>query len=319
MYPAYLEAYHNGRLVKLVNETTSFLESCSICPRRCGVNRIKEEAGFCKTGSRPRVCSFMPHQGEEPPISGSLGSGTIFFSGCNMHCCYCQNYAFSQKGEGREVEKEELADFMLELQRSGCHNINLVTPTHVMPQILQALLLAIPKGLKIPLVYNTGGYELSSMIKMLSGIIDVYLTDMRYGDNANALKYSDAPDYAEYNQGAIKEMYNQAGLVEVDREGVIRKGLVIRHLVLPNDIAGTENVMRFIKEGLSADTYISLMSQYLPCYNAANFKDLSRRITYKEYEGAQGIMHKYGLENGWTQDSRGLARFAGTNIKPSLK
>jgi putative pyruvate formate lyase activating enzyme len=236
-----------------------------------------------------------------------------------MHCCYCQNYEFSQEGEGREAGEEELAGFMLKLQGLGCHNINLVTPTHILPQILKALLLAIPQGLKIPLVYNTSGYELISSIKMLSGIVDVYLTDMRYGDAASGLKYSDAPDYPKYNQEAVKQMYQQGGLVELGREGVIKKGLIIRHLVLPEDISGTQNVLRFIRDEVSADTYISLMSQYLPCYKAHNFKELSRRLMNEEYARAQELLREYGLENGWTQDSAGLARFAGVNIKPSLK
>lgn len=319
MYPSYLEPYHNGKLAKLAGQAYSLLESCSICPRNCGVNRLKGETGFCRTRLLAKAYSFMPHHGEEPPISGARGSGTIFFSGCNMHCCYCQNYEFSQEGEGREVGEEELAGFMLKLQGLGCHNINLVTPTHILPQILKALLLAIPQGLKIPLVYNTSGYELSSSIKMLSGIVDVYLADMRYGDDASGLKYSDAPDYPKYNQEAVKQMHQQVGLVELDREGVIRKGLIIRHLVLPEDISGTEKVLRFIRDEVSADTYISLMSQYLPCYKAHNFKELSRRLASEEYTRAKELLREYGLENGWTQDSRGLARFAGVNIKPSLK
>ncbi|MBM3255277.1 MAG: radical SAM protein [Candidatus Omnitrophica bacterium] len=319
MYPAYLRSYRSGKLAKITEEAFDLLESCSLCPRKCGINRLKGELGFCKTGLKPRVYSFMPHQGEEPPISGVLGSGTIFFSGCNMRCSYCQNYEFSQEGGGREVAEEELADIMLKLQGLGCHNINLVTPTHIMPQILKALFLAVPAGLKIPLVYNTSGYELGPVIKLLSGIIDVYLADMRYGDNLSALKYSEAPDYPKYNQEAIKQMYGQVGLAETDKEGIIRSGLIIRHLVLPFAISGTDKVMRFIKEGLSADTYISLMSQYLPCYKAADFQELARRITYEEYERARDIMQKYGLENGWIQDSMGLERFAGSNIKPYLK
>jgi len=236
-----------------------------------------------------------------------------------MHCCYCQNYEFSQEGQGREVGEEELAGFMLQLQEAGCHNINLVTPTHVMPQILKALMLAIPGGLRIPLVYNTSGYELSPIIEMLSGVIDVYLADMRYADASSAIKYSQAPDYPQYNREAIKQMHKQAGLVLVDKEGLIKRGLIIRHLVLPEDISATEKVMRFIKEEVSSQAYISLMSQYLPCYKASGFSELSRRITCEEYEKAQKIMQKYGLNNGWTQDAMGLLRFAGTNIKPSLK
>lgn len=187
MYPAYLESYHNGRLKRIIEEAFNCLRSCCICPRRCKVNRLKDEKGFCRTGFKPKVYSFMPHYGEEPPISGYQGSGTIFFSHCNMNCVYCQNYEFSQLEEGREVEIEELADLMLQLQNLKCHNINLVTPTHIMPQILKALSLAIPRGLKLPILYNTGGYELKDIIRLLEAIVDIYLPDMRYADNVMAI------------------------------------------------------------------------------------------------------------------------------------
>ena len=317
-YPAYLASFHNGNLNKVVAQTFRMLESCCICPRKCKVNRLKNELGFCKTGLKPKVCSFMPHHGEEPPISGKRGSGTIFFSYCNMACVYCQNYEFSQLDEGREVDFEELADFMLHLQEINCHNINLVTPTHVMPQILKALTIAIPKGLNLPLVYNTGGYELAQIIKLLEGIIDAYLPDMRYADPDMAAKYSSAPDYPRYNQESLKEMQRQVGVAKMDNEGIIKRGVIIRHLVLPNNIVGTERIMKFIAGELSTDSYISLMSQYFPCYKAVEFKDIARRITYEEYQDAKMIMKKYGLFNGWTQESGGLERFAGTNIKPIL-
>jgi putative pyruvate formate lyase activating enzyme len=319
MYPSYLEAYNNGKLEKLIEQTFKLLEYCEICSRRCKVNRLKGQLGFCKTGLKPKVCSFMPHHGEEPPISGERGSGTIFFSHCNMACAYCQNYEFSQKGEGREVDFADLAGFMLELQQLGCHNINLVTPTHVMPQILKALHIAISKGLNLPLVYNTGGYELAQMIRLLDGIIDIYLPDMRYADTDMSIKYSNAPDYPKYNQAAVKEMHRQVGVADIDEKGIIKKGVIIRHLVLPNNIAGTAKTMKFIAQELSKDTYISLMSQYTPYYKAHEFKDISRRITFEEYEEAENFMHKYGLYNGWTQDSGGLERFAGVHIKPNIK
>jgi putative pyruvate formate lyase activating enzyme len=261
----------------------------------------------------------MPHHGEEPPISGQRGSGTIFFSHCNMNCVYCQNYEFSQIGEGKEVDFQELADFMLQLQDMGCHNINLVTPTHVMPQILKALLLAIPKGLRLPLVYNTGGYELPQILYLLDGIVDIYLPDMRYADNEVAIKYSSAPDYPRYNQESLKEMHRQVGVAKIDQEGIIKRGLIIRHLVLPDNIAGTDKIMQFISTQLSKDTYISLMSQYFPCYKAAQFKEILRRITLKEYEDAKDTMYKWALGNGWIQDSCGLDRFAGINIKPIIR
>ncbi len=315
MRPSYLESYHNGKLSKVIEEAFGMIECCSICPRKCEVGRLKGQKGFCKTGTKPKVYSFMPHRGEEPPISGKNGSGTIFFSHCNMACVYCQNYEFSQKGEGREVDCEDLADFMLQLQGMNCHNINLVTPTHVLPQILKALHVAISKGLKIPLVYNTGGYELPGIIKLLDGIVDIYLTDMRYADNDMAVKFSSSPNYPKYNQEAIKEMHRQVGIAQINAKGIIEKGLIIRHLVLPNDISGTEKIMQFIASQVSEDSYISLMSQYLPCYKADEFQEIARRLTREEYLAAQTIMQKYGLSNGWTQWSGGLERFAGTNIK----
>jgi len=318
-YPAYLESYHSKKLNKLVEETFRMLESCCICPRQCKVNRLKGEKGFCKTGLKPEVYSFMPHHGEEPPISGTRGSGTIFFSHCNMGCVYCQNYEFSQLGQGREVDFSELAQFMLELQEMKVHNINFVTPTHIMPQILKALEIAISQGLNLPLVYNTGGYELPGIIKLLEGIVDIYLPDMRYGDSDMAVKYSSAPEYPKYNQQAVKEMHRQVGIAQIDNEGIIKRGVIIRHLVLPNNIPGTDKIMRFIAQEISKDAYISLMSQYLPYYRAAEFPDISRRLNSEEYAEAKRIMRNYGLDNGWTQESYGLERFAGVNIKPTLK
>jgi len=316
LYPSYLNAFNNSTLGITAKSALKMLESCLICPRKCKVNRLKNELGFCKTGSKARVYSFSPHHGEEPPISGTKGSGTIFFSRCNMACVYCQNYKFSQTEAGKEVGREELAEIMLQLQKEGCHNINLVTPTHVLPQILEALNLAIPKGLKIPLVYNTSGYELRDMIKLLSGIVDIYLEDMRYGENEMAVKYSLAPGYPQYNQEATLEMHRQTGVAEFDDEGIITKGLIIRHLVLPNKISGTQKVMEFIAEKISPETYISLMSQYFPYFKAQNLPGISRRISLEEYLEAKKIMKKCGLHNGWTQDSHGLIKFAGVNIKP---
>ncbi len=304
------------KLEKIIDRAFKMLESCCICPRRCGVNRLKGEKGFCKAGLKPVVYSFLAHHGEEPPVSGKNGSGAVFFSNCNMACVYCQNYEFSQQGRGTEEGFDALAAIMLELQGQGCHNINLVTPTHIMPQVLKALNIAVSKGLKLPVVYNTGGYELPEVIKLLEGIVDVYLADMRYADNENAVKYSSAPDYPQYNMASIKQMQRQAGVAQIDNDGIIKKGLIIRHLVLPDNISGTDKVMRFIKEEVSPDTYISLMSQYMPYYKASGFKEISRRLTGREYSAAKNIMHKYGLHNGWVQESYGLERFAGVHIKP---
>jgi len=317
--PAYLESFQNGNLDKAIDKFYKMLESCVICPRKCKVNRLKDKKGFCKTGLRPKVFSYMAHQGEEPGISGAGGSGAVFFSNCNMGCVYCQNYEFSQIGQGREVEPEDLAKFMLELESMGCHNINLVTPTHVLPQILKSLKIAVASGLKIPLVYNTGGYELPEIIRLLDGIVDIYLPDMRYSDEDLAVKLSNGPGYPEYNRQAVKEMFRQVGSAQMDERGIIKRGIIIRHLVLPNESSGTEKIMKFIAEELSTDTYVSLMSQYLPYHKAKEYKEINRRLKPEEYEQAKEIMAKYGLSNGWVQESFGSERFAGVNIKPVLK
>jgi len=315
---AYLDTQKKGLLDEKIDSSYKLLESCVICPRKCKVNRIEGKVGFCKTASLARVCSYFLHSGEEPPISGGRGSGTIFFSYCNMNCCYCQNYKFSQLGEGEEVEVERLSQIMLELQEMKAHNINLVTPTHVMPQILRALSLAIPKGLNLPLVYNTSGYELPKMIELLSGVVDVYLADMRYADSNKSLKYSNARNYPEYNQAAIKKMFDQVGNLQVSDDNIALRGLIIRHLVLPNDVSGTYSMARFIAEELSKDVYVSLMSQYYPYYNAERFKDLNRRIYLEEYEKAKDILAEFGISNGWVQEEGGLEQLAGVYIKKNV-
>ena len=317
-YPSYIDAFKTKTLHRKAEAAIAMLESCSICPRKCAVNRLNEKKGFCRTGKRAIVCSYFAHHGEEPAISGIRGSGTIFFSRCNLRCVYCQNYDFSQLQEGNEASAKELASFMLSLQEERCHNINFVTPTHVLPQILEALVLAIEDGLHIPLVYNTSGYELPKVLQLLEGIIDIYLPDMRYADNACAIKYSSAPGYPKINQKAIKEMFRQVGNAQFDKEGIIKKGLIIRHLVLPQNIAGTEEICAFIAKEISPQTYISLMSQYFPAFEAHKHAPLARRITLEAYEGATELLKKYGLENGWIQESGGLKRFAGTHIKRNV-
>jgi len=313
MYPSYLK--NISKLKKLAKQTMAMLENCQICPRRCRVNRLKNERGVCQTGLNACVFSYMPHRGEEPAISGYNGSGTIFFSGCNLRCVYCQNYEFSQYIKGSEVDPSQLGRYMLHLQKMGCHNINFVTPTHVLPQILTALEIAANEGLKIPIVYNTGGYEFAETIKLLEGIVDIYLPDMRYADNNLAIKYSSAPDYPRFNQEAVREMFRQVGIGIFDEDGIIKRGIIIRHLVLPNNIAGSEKIFRFLAEELSRDIYISLMSQYFPYYKADKFPRINRRLTLQEYNSARELMQKYGLHNGWIQESGGLQRFAGVNIK----
>jgi len=290
-------------LQKRIDAAYGLLVSCRVCPRECRVNRLKnDKLGFCRSGLNPVISSVSPHYGEEPPLSGTKGSGTVFFTNCNLRCVYCQNYPISQMGNGEERTPGELACQMLWLQEQGCHNLNLVTPTHFVPQILKALGIAIQRGFNLAIVYNTSGYESMEILRLLDGIVDIYLPDMRYSDNGAAVKYSGAPGYSEINRAAIKEMYRQVGNLVLDEQGVAKQGLIVRHLVLPGNIAGTEAVMKFLAEEISKDVSISLMSQYFPAYRAREFKEINRRITAEEYEKAYQIMLKYGLENGWVQE-----------------
>ncbi|MEK6744899.1 MAG: radical SAM protein [Nitrospirota bacterium] len=286
-----------------IEEACKLLEACRVCPRECGVNRLKDDKlGFCRSGLNPVVSSVSPHHGEEPPLSGTKGSGTIFFTNCNLHCVYCQNYPISQMGNGVERTVGELACQMMSLQDAGCHNLNLVTPTHFVPQILRAIGIARERGFDLPIVYNTSGYESLETLRLLDGIVDIYLPDMRYNDNAVALRYSVAPHYVEINRAAIKEMYRQVGNLVIDEEGFAKRGLIVRHLVLPGGLAGTEGVMKFLAEEISRDVYISLMSQYFPAYKTGEFPEINRRIHEQEYDEAYESKMRYGLKNGWVQE-----------------
>lgn len=316
MHPKYLSLYENGKLEKRAKAAEGLLMRCGLCPRKCGVNRLKDELGFCGIGKEALIYSFLPHFGEEPPISGKRGSGVIFFSGCSMACVYCQNYKFSQLKQGKRASSEELAAAMLKLQKSGCHNINLVTPGHVIPQVLKALLVAIPRGLRLPLVFNSSGYERPEIIAMLEGIVDIFLVDMRYADSNISSKYSGAADYPKYNRAAVLKMFELAGNARINRQGLMERGLIIRHLVLPNNIAGTEKILRFISREVSLQTHISLMSQYFACNKAGEFPELNRRISKQEYAQAINLLQIYGLEKGWIQKDRGSMLLAGTKIKP---
>lgn len=272
------------------------LEHCDICPRRCGVNRADGELGFCRTGRLAKVSSAGPHYGEEPPLVGYHGSGTIFFAGCNLACVFCQNYEISQLDMGVEVTAERLAGIMMHLQLTGCHNVNLVTPTHVVPQILEALVIACEMGLSIPLVYNSGGYDSVETLRLLDGIIDIYMPDAKYGSDEMAIRYSNAPGYVEVMKAAIREMHRQVGDLVIEN-GIAVRGLLVRHLVLPNNLAGTEEVVRFISE-LSKNTYINIMDQYRPEYRADQYTELSRRITLSEYREALRLARAAGLSRG---------------------
>ncbi|MBU1887719.1 MAG: radical SAM protein [Candidatus Omnitrophica bacterium] len=283
-----------------IKKAYNLMESCSLCPRRCGVNRLKGETGVCKAGLLPMVSSFHAHFGEEPPISGHKGSGTIFFTHCSLRCVFCQNYPISQMGEGREVSISELAEIMIKLQDHGCHNINFVTPTHYMPQILKAVCAAKERGLNVPLVYNCGGYESLEALKILDGVIDMYMPDMKYSDNAAARKYSSASDYFEASKKAVKEMHAQAGDLKVVR-GIAEKGLLIRHLVLPGNLAGSEAIFDFIISELSLDTYVNIMAQYYPCHLAHKYPELKRCITHREYMDVLRLAKERGLSGGFRQ------------------
>ena len=275
-----------------IRKLDEILKECTLCPRQCRVDRTLGEVGFCSTGNKPFISSWGPHFGEERPLVGYYGSGTIFFGYCNLGCIYCQNWTISHLGEGQEMSYEELANIMLNLQRSGCHNINLVTPTHQIPMILHSIFLAKNLGLNLPIVYNCGGYESLELLKTLDGIIDIYMPDFKYSDPEMGLKYSKAKDYPQVARAAIKEMHRQVGVLKVDEWGIIRKGLLayrgllIRHLVLPNNIAGTKEFVKFIADEISKDTYVNIMNQYRPCYKARDYPELNRRITNKEYTEA---------------------------------
>jgi len=278
------------------------LELCQICPRHCRVNRLKGERGFCRVGRLSRVASYTPHFGEEAPLVGRGGSGTIFFAGCNLSCVFCQNYDISQMDQGQDVPAEVLARMMLRLQDSGCHNINFVTPTHVVPQILEALVLAGEEGLNVPLVYNSGGYDSAETLRLLDGIFDIYMPDMKYGSDELAIKYSHAPKYTEYAKSAIREMHRQVGDLVMDEDGIAVRGLLVRHLVLPEGLAGTAEVVRFLSQEISKNTYLNVMAQYRPEYNACSFPELKRCVTLQEYSEAVRLALAAGL-------SRGLAIF----------
>ncbi len=280
-YPSYLNLSEDEWLTR-INKAFEMLSDCRVCPHRCGVNRLKDEKGYCKTGRYAIVADYFPHRGEEKPIRGKRGSGTVFFSYCNMRCVYCQNYTISHLGDGEELRPEELAEVFLKLQRLGCHNINLVSPSHVVPQILQALYIAVKGGLRIPIVYNTSSYDSLESLRLLDGIVDIYLADFKYGDDLAGKKYSKVKDYHKVALQAIREMYRQVGDLQVDQEGIAIRGLLVRHLVLPQDIAKTKTVMDELRS-ISPRMAVNVMDQYMPYYQAYKYPELSRRISREEY------------------------------------
>jgi len=289
-------------LKKRIKASYKLFSHCQLCPRNCGVNRIKNELGFCGEGGLPNVASDNLHYGEEPPISGVQGSGTIFFAGCTMRCVYCQNYPISHMGHGHPVSIPKLADIMIQLQNRGAHNINLVTPTHFIPQIILALYIAYRNGLNIPIVYNTSGYESVKALKLLDGIVDIYMPDMKYANEGIAIALSNAPNYPKINQEAVLEMFRQVGHLKFNKNGTAVKGLLIRHLILPEWASGTKFILEWIANHIDTETHISLMRQYFPAYKALKIKALNKRITDDMYTTAKQYMIKLGFKNGWLQD-----------------
>ncbi len=295
--PSYLHLFESGELRRRVDELYSILESCELCPRKCRVNRMKGERGYCGADANLMVSSYFSHFGEEDVLVGRNGSGTIFLTNCNLLCVYCQNYDISHLGVGEIVSEDRVAEMMLHLQSLGCHNINFVTPTHYTPQLVRAIEIAVERGLKLPIVWNCSGYENVELIKMLEGIVDIYMPDMKYGSSEPAKKYSNAPDYFERCKEAVKEMHRQVGDLKV-KEGIAYRGLLIRHLVLPNDLAGSERILKFIAQEISKDTYVNIMAQYRPEGEAYKYEELSRRITRDEFMKVLELAKDLGLTRG---------------------
>jgi putative pyruvate formate lyase activating enzyme len=303
--PGYLALYRSEELARRVARLEARLADCDICPRQCGAKRLEGETGTCNSGLMPIVASAGAHHGEEPAISGSRGSGTIFFGNCNLRCVYCQNYQISQMPEVQRhntISTGELAGHMLYLQDElGCHNINLVTPSHFVPQIARAVLEAVPLGLRIPLVYNTSSYDAVATLQELDGVVDIYLADLRYAADKMARRYSRVHHYVASSRAAIKEMQRQVGDLQLDDNGVARRGLIIRHLILPHDIAGSRDSLTWLVSEVSPHVAVSVMSQYYPAHKARKYRELNRKITPEEYAAVAEIVAELGIENGWMQ------------------
>lgn len=290
-----MELYHTGKLRQRTEAAVSLLENCSVCPHSCGADRLAGDTGKCRTPREAMVSSYGSHFGEEAPLVGKHGSGTIFFTNCNLACVFCQNYPISQLGQGQQVSKEELAHTMLALQASKCHNINLVSPTHVVPQILEALELAIESGLHLPLVYNSGGYDSAETLMLLDGIVDIYMPDMKYDDEEVARELSGIENYPATNKAAVKEMHRQVGDLVADDYGVAQRGLLARHLVLPHGLAGTKGIMDFLGNQISCNTYMNIMAQYRPSHKAFRVPSLARSISSTEFHEAISLAREAGL------------------------
>jgi putative pyruvate formate lyase activating enzyme len=299
MRPIYLNSYKSVVLDEKIESLYSILESCELCPRKCRVNRLKGKKGYCRSGKELIVSSSGPHFGEENPLVGTGGSGTIFLTNCNLLCVYCQNYEISHLGDGTPISKEKMADDMISLQKRGCHNINFVTPTHFTPQLVKAIANAIPKGLHLPIVWNCGGYENVETIRLLDDVVDIYMPDIKYGSSVSAKKYSNAPDYFECCRESVKEMHRQVGDLIIE-DGVAKRGLLIRHLVPPNNVAESEEILKFIAKEISKNTYLNIMDQYRPMYKAYEYEELKRRPAFDEYQKVVDIAKELDLNRGET-------------------
>ena len=291
----YIKSFKEGLLVQKIEKAYALTEACHLCPRKCGINRPAGETGICKTAQNAWVSSYSPHFGEEAPLVGSRGSGTIFFTHCNLMCLFCQNFDISHQGQGREISCEQLAAMMLALQKQGCHNINFVTPSHVVPQILSAVDIAVQNGLRVPLIYNSGGYDRVEALRLLEGVFDIYMPDFKFWDSDIAKSACDAPDYPEIARKALIEMYRQVGDLRIDSEGIAQRGLLVRHLVLPDGRAGTREVMRFIATRISYDTYVNIMSQYRPCGRAAEISGLDNYPSQTDFKQALNAARQEGI------------------------
>jgi putative pyruvate formate lyase activating enzyme len=303
-YSSYIALSESGELEERICRAYALLESCTVCPRKCRINRLDDERGFCRTGLLPVISSFGPHFGEEPPLVGHNGSGTIFVTHCNLSCEFCQNYDISQCGNGETVSCETLAGMMIHLQQRDCHNINLVTPSHVVPQIIRSIGIAAEQGLHIPIVYNSGGYDSVDTLLLLDGIVDIYMPDAKYGSDDIAMALSHAPEYVASMKAAMKEMYRQVGDLVIS-DGLAVRGMIIRHLVLPENLAGSDRVLPWIAQEISRDSYVNIMNQYRPSWHASSkslsspYRSLSRRITTDEYLSAVNCALSSGLYRGF--------------------
>ncbi|MBB6215913.1 putative pyruvate formate lyase activating enzyme [Anaerosolibacter carboniphilus] len=295
--PKYLALLDNGELEKRVKTFNEMLQNCVLCPHQCEVNRVDGERGYCQTLQNPIISGAEAHLGEEPELVGRHGSGTIFFAHCNLACVFCQNYEISYCGEGKEVSSAQLAEIMLNLQNKGCHNINLVSPGHIIPQIVEGIFLASQRGLTLPIVYNTNGYDLTDTLKLLEGIIDIYMPDIKFSDDTLGLKYLGVKNYFTIAKNAVKEMYHQVGNLQTDHRNIAQRGLMIRHLVMPQNLAGTDEIMKFIVNDLSENCYVHMMAQYYPTHHAYLYKEISRRITDEEFHHAISLAKSAGLKN----------------------